>query len=93
MPVIPVNKMGDTKRIFGKKWRAKEEERQKGSPTDKKTCQAGAAWHRFGRFFSAWFSRTMFLFRNMRKICFTLEKMCEKSTLACDLGTRILLNK
>jgi hypothetical protein len=31
MPVIPVNKVLDPKRIIGKKWRAKEEERHKGS--------------------------------------------------------------
>jgi hypothetical protein len=30
MPVIPVNKVVDPKRIIGKKWRAKEEERHKG---------------------------------------------------------------
>jgi hypothetical protein len=33
MPVIPVNKVVDTKRIIGKKWRAEEEERHKGSLT------------------------------------------------------------
>jgi hypothetical protein len=33
MPVIPVNKVVDPKRIIGKKWRAKEEERHKGSLT------------------------------------------------------------
>jgi hypothetical protein len=32
MPVIPVNKVVDPKRIIGKKWRAKEE-RHKGSLT------------------------------------------------------------
>jgi hypothetical protein len=31
MPVIPVNKVVDPKRIIGKKWRAEEEERHKGS--------------------------------------------------------------
>jgi hypothetical protein len=36
MPVIPVNKAVDPKRIVGKKWRAKEEERHKGSLTKKK---------------------------------------------------------
>jgi hypothetical protein len=30
MPVIPVNKVVDPKRIIGKKWRSKEEERHKG---------------------------------------------------------------
>jgi hypothetical protein len=36
MPVIPVNKVVDPKRIIGKKWRAKEkEERHKGSLTKK----------------------------------------------------------
>jgi hypothetical protein len=30
MPVIPVNRVGDPKRIIGKKWRAKEEDWQKG---------------------------------------------------------------
>jgi hypothetical protein len=34
MPVIPVNRVLDPKRIIGKKWRA-EEERQKGSLTQK----------------------------------------------------------
>jgi hypothetical protein len=34
--VILVNKVGDPKRIIGKKWRAKEEERHKGSLTQKK---------------------------------------------------------
>jgi hypothetical protein len=33
MPVIPVNKVVDPKRIIGKKWRAEEEERHKGSLT------------------------------------------------------------
>jgi hypothetical protein len=38
MPVIPVNKVVDPKRIIGnrKKWRAKEEDRYKGSLTQKK---------------------------------------------------------
>jgi hypothetical protein len=31
MPVIKVNRTVDKKRIFGKKWSAKEEERHKGS--------------------------------------------------------------
>jgi hypothetical protein len=31
MPVIPVNKVVDPKRIIRKKWRAKVEERHKGS--------------------------------------------------------------
>jgi hypothetical protein len=35
MPVIPVNKAVDQKRIIGKKWRAEEEERHKGSLTQK----------------------------------------------------------
>jgi hypothetical protein len=30
MPVIPVNKVLDPKRIIGKKWRAEEEERHMG---------------------------------------------------------------
>jgi hypothetical protein len=30
LPVIPVNKVVDPKRIIGKKWRAEEEERHKG---------------------------------------------------------------
>jgi hypothetical protein len=37
MPVIPVNKVVDPKRIIGKKWRAKEKERHKGSLTQKST--------------------------------------------------------
>jgi hypothetical protein len=36
MPVIPVNKVVDPKRIIGKKWRAEEEERHKGLLTNKK---------------------------------------------------------
>jgi hypothetical protein len=37
MPVIPVSRVVDPKRIIGKKWRAaKEEERHKGSLTHKK---------------------------------------------------------
>jgi hypothetical protein len=42
MPVIPVNKVVDPKRIIGKKWRAEEEERHKGSltpPPQKKTAK------------------------------------------------------
>jgi hypothetical protein len=30
LPVIPVNKVVDPKRIIGKKWRDKEEDRHKG---------------------------------------------------------------
>jgi hypothetical protein len=48
LPVILVNKVVDPKRIIGKKWRAEEEERQKGSLTKKKKkigsnliCQLG----------------------------------------------------
>jgi hypothetical protein len=33
LPVILVNKVVDPKRIIGKKWRAEEEERHKGSLT------------------------------------------------------------
>jgi hypothetical protein len=36
LPVILVNKVVDPKRIIGKKWRAEEEERHKGSLTEKK---------------------------------------------------------
>jgi hypothetical protein len=36
MPVIPVNKVVGPKRIIGKKWRAEEEDRHKGSLTKKK---------------------------------------------------------
>jgi hypothetical protein len=42
MPVIPVNKVVYPKRIIGKKWRAKEEERHKGlltPPKKKKKLQ------------------------------------------------------
>jgi hypothetical protein len=35
LPVILVNKVVDPKRIIGKKWRAEEEERHKGSLTKK----------------------------------------------------------
>jgi hypothetical protein len=39
LPVILVNKVVDPKRIIGKKWRAEEEERHKGSLTPpKKSC-------------------------------------------------------
>jgi hypothetical protein len=36
LPVILVNKVVGRKRIIGKKWRAEEEERHKGSLTPKK---------------------------------------------------------
>jgi hypothetical protein len=36
MPVIPVNRVVDPKRIIGKKWRVVEEERHKGLLTQKK---------------------------------------------------------
>jgi hypothetical protein len=36
MPVIPVNRVVDTKRKIGKKWLAEEEERHKGLLTHKK---------------------------------------------------------
>jgi hypothetical protein len=36
MLVIPVSRVADSKRIIGKKWRTKEEERHKGSLTHKK---------------------------------------------------------
>jgi hypothetical protein len=39
LPVILVNKVVDPKRIIGKKWRAEEEERHKGSLTQKRTWQ------------------------------------------------------
>jgi hypothetical protein len=45
LPVILVNKVVDPKRIIGKKWRAEEEERHKGSltpPPKKKNC---TFWH------------------------------------------------
>jgi hypothetical protein len=35
MPVIPVDKLVDPNIIIGKKWRAEEEERHKGSLTQK----------------------------------------------------------
>jgi hypothetical protein len=35
MPVIPVCKVMDPKRIIGNKWRAEEEERHKGALTQK----------------------------------------------------------
>jgi hypothetical protein len=35
MPVIPANKVVDPKKIIRKKWRAEEEERHKGSLTQK----------------------------------------------------------
>jgi hypothetical protein len=38
MPVIHVNKFVEPKRIIGKKWRAEEEERHKGSLPPKKNC-------------------------------------------------------
>jgi hypothetical protein len=40
MPVTPVNKVVDPKRIIAKKWKAKEEERHKGSLTPQKTDKA-----------------------------------------------------
>jgi hypothetical protein len=47
MPVIPVNKVVDPKRIIGKKWRAEEEERHKGSLTKKNLIPEGCP-RRFG---------------------------------------------
>jgi hypothetical protein len=35
MPVIPVNRVVGPTRMFGKKWRATEEERHRGSLTKK----------------------------------------------------------
>jgi hypothetical protein len=51
MPVIPVNKVLDPKRIIGKKWRAKEEERHKGSliPPPQKKGATNEAHRRFIR--------------------------------------------
>jgi hypothetical protein len=37
LPVIPVNKVVDPKRIIGKKWRAEEEERHKWPLTQKRS--------------------------------------------------------
>jgi hypothetical protein len=47
MPVIPVNKVVDPKRIIEKKWRAKEEERHKGSLTKKSSIvdETWQMWH------------------------------------------------
>jgi hypothetical protein len=50
MPVIPVNKVVDPKRIIGKKWRAKEEERHKGLLTQKNSDKKLIGL-RFGRLF------------------------------------------
>jgi hypothetical protein len=36
MPVVWVDRVVDTKRIIGRKWRAKEEERHKGLLTQRK---------------------------------------------------------
>jgi hypothetical protein len=44
MPVIPVIRVEDTKRILGKNGGGEEEERHKGSLTPKNKC------HCFGRF-------------------------------------------
>jgi hypothetical protein len=52
MPVIPVNKMVDPKRIIGKKWRAEEEEeRHKGSLTKKKHDSDITLLHRYVHFY------------------------------------------
>jgi hypothetical protein len=40
VPVIPVHRVVDPKRIIGKKCRAEEEERHKGSLTKKSTPQS-----------------------------------------------------
>jgi hypothetical protein len=45
LQVILVNRVVDPKRISGKKWRAKEEERHKGSMTQKKYL----IWENLGR--------------------------------------------
>jgi hypothetical protein len=51
LPVILVNKVVDPKRIIGKKWRAKEEERHKGLLTPQKgllisTPKYGNSFHK-----------------------------------------------
>jgi hypothetical protein len=46
MPVIPVNRVVDKKRTIGKKWRAEEEERQKGSLTQKEPLAFGHFYKR-----------------------------------------------
>jgi hypothetical protein len=49
MPVIPVSKVVDPKRIIRKKWRAEEEERHKGAltppPQKKKKYLQGCNWN------------------------------------------------
>jgi hypothetical protein len=47
MPVIPVNRVVDPKRIIGKKWRVEEEERHKGLLTQKSTLLPCAPSGRF----------------------------------------------
>jgi hypothetical protein len=44
MPVIPVNRVLDPKRIIGKKWRAEEEETHKGSLTPPPKKNNGVKW-------------------------------------------------
>jgi hypothetical protein len=51
MPVIPVNKVVDPKRIIGKKWRAEEEERHKGSLTQKKIMSCRSYLELWSAFF------------------------------------------
>jgi hypothetical protein len=39
MPVIPVDRVVDKKRMIRKRWRAKEKERHKGSLTEKNSIK------------------------------------------------------
>jgi hypothetical protein len=56
MPVIPVDRVVDKKRIIGKKWRAEEEERHEGSADPKKLT--------IGRKLMRWVFMVL-LFRNL----------------------------
>jgi hypothetical protein len=71
MPVIPVNRVADKKRIIRKNWRVKEEERHKWSLTPQKwitfdflitaTAFSSALTHCFKCFFSLQGSRYLHL--------------------------------
>jgi hypothetical protein len=55
MPVIPVSRVVDPKIICNwKKWRAKEEERHKGSLTHKKIWPFGIFYGRLVYFMAVW---------------------------------------
>jgi hypothetical protein len=70
MPVIPVDRTVDPKRIIGKKWRAGEEERHKGSLIQKR-AKVVICDTRF------WVGRQKFLFYHLTEVAYL--EMCTKT--------------